>query len=445
MTTYTRQQIIQIITDEATKLGVPVQLALATAQQESGLNAASIGDGGHSVGLFQLNDQGEGHGMTAAQREDPVVNARIALTQIANVMKSQPNLTGGALAAAAQRPADPAGYAQAVNSGLGRWSVGYQGSTLMATENDNVPAGSGGSIGSTPVDLRQFAAQNGIPPQWVNDPEFGPLLDQFENNQISFEQFQAQASQTQIWKTTPQSQRIAEAQAATDPATLGQTIQQGALSIHNTATRLGITLTPAQELDLSAQANAGNWTPEQLQQNLAKRLTSTSQATSGEAATDINSLRQMYKNYQVPVTDGQLNTQLQQMLSGAQTITGLQSSVAQQAKLLYSNNPQLSKNISDTVSTMDALNPLISQAANQLGVTTDSIDPSNAKWSFLTKPTTDPTTGQSTGNMLTLDDVNKKIQQDPVFGYSTTSNGIAAYTNMADALRNAFSGGAAVK
>ena len=47
-----------------------VGAAIANAIGESGLNPDAVGDSGHSVGVFQLHDQGGGHGMTHAQRSD---------------------------------------------------------------------------------------------------------------------------------------------------------------------------------------------------------------------------------------------------------------------------------------------------------------------------------------------------------------------------------------
>lgn len=97
---------------------VPYNVALAVAMAESGLNPNAIGDNGHSVGLFQLNDQGEGAGMTVAQRQDPYRNALIALRQFAAVAQQDPSITSdpGRWAATAQRPADPTGYATRVNN-----------------------------------------------------------------------------------------------------------------------------------------------------------------------------------------------------------------------------------------------------------------------------------------------------------------------------------------
>ncbi|MCC7363833.1 MAG: lytic transglycosylase domain-containing protein [Dehalococcoidia bacterium] len=56
------------------KYNVPPLFLKAVMIGESGGNPDAIGDSGHSVGLFQLHDQGYGHGMGDA-RFDPEVNA----------------------------------------------------------------------------------------------------------------------------------------------------------------------------------------------------------------------------------------------------------------------------------------------------------------------------------------------------------------------------------
>ncbi|MHB8671817.1 MAG: transglycosylase SLT domain-containing protein, partial [Acidimicrobiales bacterium] len=104
------------IASVAQALGVPVNLALAIAQQESGFNPRAVGDGGHSIGVFQLNDMGEGAGMSIRSRENVATNARIALSVVRDVMAQHPGMDPGAIAAAAQRPADRSGYARSVDA-----------------------------------------------------------------------------------------------------------------------------------------------------------------------------------------------------------------------------------------------------------------------------------------------------------------------------------------
>ena len=55
-----------------------VDKALYVMQGESGGDPMASGDGGASIGLFQLNDDGLGSGMSARQRLDPETNIRVA-------------------------------------------------------------------------------------------------------------------------------------------------------------------------------------------------------------------------------------------------------------------------------------------------------------------------------------------------------------------------------
>jgi hypothetical protein len=64
------------------KYNVPPLLLKAVMLAESGGRPDAVGDDGHSVGLFQLHDQGYGHGMGDA-RYDPEVNAERATRGLA--------------------------------------------------------------------------------------------------------------------------------------------------------------------------------------------------------------------------------------------------------------------------------------------------------------------------------------------------------------------------
>ncbi len=75
----TQVQMAQIIEREFLAAGFSpyvVAAAVVNAYGESRLDPNAVGDGGHSIGLFQLHDGGGGKGMSAAQRQDPVQNTR---------------------------------------------------------------------------------------------------------------------------------------------------------------------------------------------------------------------------------------------------------------------------------------------------------------------------------------------------------------------------------
>jgi len=75
-------RMMQIIAAEFAAAGLPtnaIAAAIVNSYAESGLNPTIPGDGGHSIGLFQLNDWGAGHGLTVEFRQDPTNNTRTIL------------------------------------------------------------------------------------------------------------------------------------------------------------------------------------------------------------------------------------------------------------------------------------------------------------------------------------------------------------------------------
>ena len=112
----------QIVADEARRQGVDPVMAVAMMLVESGGNSSAVGDGGTSFGLFQLHEGGmlTSAGLSPRQAFDPRTNASVAMRSLAHEASIGPNRSPGAIAAASQRPADPAGYARRVDSMLDR-------------------------------------------------------------------------------------------------------------------------------------------------------------------------------------------------------------------------------------------------------------------------------------------------------------------------------------
>lgn len=89
-----------------------IRALLATAKRESSFNPSAVGDNGSSFGLFQHHIGGAG-GQTKEEAER-YLNPVLSITERAREFKRL-NIRGGKGAAALQRPADPAGYAVAVD------------------------------------------------------------------------------------------------------------------------------------------------------------------------------------------------------------------------------------------------------------------------------------------------------------------------------------------
>lgn len=108
--------VVNAIRSVASQLGVDVNLALATAYQESGFRPTAVGDNGSSFGIYQLHRGGELGSLTPEQAYDPTRNAQVSLGVVKQVQGRMPGSSPGTIAAAAQRPADRAGYARSVDN-----------------------------------------------------------------------------------------------------------------------------------------------------------------------------------------------------------------------------------------------------------------------------------------------------------------------------------------
>jgi hypothetical protein len=110
------------VADVARRQGVDPTVAVAMMLVESGGNARAVGDGGTSFGLFQLHEGGmlTAAGLTPDQAFDPRTNAGVALKSLAHEWAKGPNRSPGVIAAASQRPFDPAGYARKVDAAMER-------------------------------------------------------------------------------------------------------------------------------------------------------------------------------------------------------------------------------------------------------------------------------------------------------------------------------------
>ncbi len=107
------------------KYNVPPMFLKSVMLIESGGRPDAIGDSGHSVGLFQLHDQGYGSGM-GDSRFDPEANADRAARGLAEAWHA------GERAGFSGEEAIRAAYNYSFNPG-GGWA--YQGDALVATYN----------------------------------------------------------------------------------------------------------------------------------------------------------------------------------------------------------------------------------------------------------------------------------------------------------------------
>lgn len=144
------QSLTDIVTQAAQAQGVPVSLALAQAQRESGMNPNAVGMKGE-VGLFQLMPQYfSGNG----DLTDPTINANVALAYLAQQYQTTGNWRDALISynegptafSQGQRYASSQAYADAILA-----SAGVAGGTTTPPAPAPVSQGPAPAPVSTPV------------------------------------------------------------------------------------------------------------------------------------------------------------------------------------------------------------------------------------------------------------------------------------------------------
>lgn len=438
------QSVSDIIAEVAREKGVPVGLALAVAQWESGLDPNNIGDNGHSVGLFQLNDKGEGSGLSVAQRQDPRRNAEIALSEIANVYKREPNASWGQIATDAQRPASytfPA-YHAAINAAQAKYqnaddatviaayhSGAASAGTTPTSSTDATGGGSGvGAAGSasglaagTPNEL---AASFGYSSAFFNsDPSLKKLIDSYAGQDATNSQvqarFKADLMDTAWYKQHTAAQREWTQLQTSDPTEAAHQLLTMQQQLAQQAKSMGVQIPVGQlsQMARSALSMYGQNVPTSaVQDMIGAQLHYKGSATySGDVGNDITTLKDLAHSYGVPISDQTMQGWLRNIVSNGVDPKSYSDYLQQQAQSLY---PTLAPQIKQGLTFQQAVDPYRQIAAQKLEIDPNTVDFTQPKWmKALTQ--IDPKTGDRTA--MSLDQWQNTVMTDPAYGYDKTN------------------------
>lgn len=122
-----------------------LRIVNATVKAESGHNPNAVGDGGKSIGLFQMHEQGAGAGMSAADRSDPDKASSVMIPRFVAMYQQgkQQGLSGTDLASFVARNVErPLGYEDPNGAAARKYISAYQafggqlGAAYPGAEND---------------------------------------------------------------------------------------------------------------------------------------------------------------------------------------------------------------------------------------------------------------------------------------------------------------------
>lgn len=298
---YTQAQVISAITAAADKYGVPADVLIASANEESGLNPNEAGGG-----LFQDIVGGEAGNSVFGGNPENVYNLQLSVENAAQTFaasaKANPGADWGTIAAKAQRPLNPTAYATAINSAIGSPTN----ATLTADVTTTAPPAPA-STDTALIPATTFAApEKGVNVQnfhgydlsaipqnelgnaeqaitkYITDPGYAQQLQQRISQDYGYQgswaekvpqlnavliyaatsldlstaagknQFQSAVANTTWWKSTDANQRSWQQIQSTDPAQAHQALVEAQDKVLATANQIGVQLTKQQ---LSTIAN----------------------------------------------------------------------------------------------------------------------------------------------------------------------------------------------
>ena len=350
----------------------------------------------------------------------------------------------------------------ALSKGLSAWSGGgYSRLGTSSSGGSQVPVSDQATTADTSyLNPTAAAAGNNQPPPPINanidgflksqapqlakvlgsDPDVVKLLQQWGNNQISDDQFQQQLETTNWWKNTPATQRTQLVTEATDPASAQQNVDNLVTQINTTAAKMGVQLPPGQANLLALTTINNNWSTDHLNQHIASfaQYSGGNQQIKGQAGQVLQQLQNLYASYILPVSAQTLQTNMQQVLSGTQTVADFGQRLAQQAKSLYGNNPDLSDALDRGETTEQFMQPYADYAKSILGPSADNINWLDPKWNVALTGQTDPASGKTTP--MGLAQWGQTLRSNPVFGYDTSPNAVQTASQFANQLTQALTG-----
>lgn len=444
--------IVNIIARIARAKGVPVGLALAIAKWESGLDPNASGDGGHSIGLFQLNDHGEGSGMSVAAREDPTRNAEIALSEIARVYHANPGMSWGQVATGAQRPATYTfpKYQGFVNGAQKQYQhlpdnqviAAYAANAPIASVASTGAGGPGGSLSTGQQNnslagnvSQALSGTYGYLSAFTSNPEIGPILQKAAAQGWNDNQMLAALVKTKWWQTTGDAARQWGVKVSTDPATAKQDMATTMSQVTAEANTMGITLSSQDVNHIAYASNMFGWSPLQLQQAIGGQFHYKSGTNyAGAAGTDIATLKATASQYMIPVSDSALQQWTQSALSGNKNISDFTAYAAGIAKSLYAGNKWMVKQIDSGVTPATAADPWKQLAAQTLEIAPDTIDFMNPKW----MKAINQIGADGTSAPMSLDDWQRALKNDKTYGYDHTDGAMGAAATLVNQIGQAF-------
>lgn len=409
--TYVPPGYEQLVMKASTALGIPYAIVAAQINQESGWNGSAVGKMGEQ-GLFQFMP-----GTWKQYGKGSPTNPTEAVDAYINYMKFLLKTEGGdiqlALAAYNAGPGNiqaGMGYAQTILKAVNLPGIKYANSDNSGVSLANSTMGGYIPSSASPIlDLSQLRSQYPLVAALVTAvPELQNIYNQAVTGTWSTDKFIAALQNSNWWATHSDSARQVFAQMKADPASYNQQVTNLEANLRQMAASLGAGATPQQIQALAVDALMGGYDTNQnvLRQKFAQYVQPVSGIHfGGDAGNYEDQLRQAMRDLGVQLPEDQLDTQIRQIVSGQQTVQGVNAQLRTQSASMY---PAYSSQINSGMNLSDIASPYIGRAQQLLetGVGSVNIDTPMIKSAL-------QYTQQGVPTAMPLGDFEKQVRSDP--------------------------------
>jgi hypothetical protein len=228
------------------------------------------------------------------------------------------------------------------------------------------------------LDLQTALSQYGLVGIYAkNNPEINKILQQAIAGEWDSARFERALWDTSWWKTLSEQHRALDVMRVTDPATFNSTVEAKKAEVRQLASRMGLAV-DANHWAQTALRN--NWDSATLQWYLAtdkrNKLLSVNGGLTGQAGEVEAHVRSLYQAYGMNVPPStSMSEFVTEILSGGQTLGGIENEVRNRAKQLY---PQYAAEIDSGKTISDLAQPYIQTMASVLEISEPTLDVNNA-------------------------------------------------------------------
>jgi len=263
------------------------------------------------------------------------------------------------------------------------------------------------------------------------DPELNQLFADAFINQWSVDEFIRRFDRTKWAQDRTTAQEGFDILEASKPEEAAARVETYRAQVQSTVGGLGLSLSDEQTAQIARMAARNNWTGQQFVSGVgaeAVRLVNTGGAQTPISAEEV---RQVAKNYGVPVSDSVVSQWANEIASGTKTIEQWTQMQKSSAKTLYSA-------VADRLETetfSDITEPYRQFAASTLEVPADNLDLTQPKWARLFAAGEG---GSQPSRLMNLTEWASYVRAQPE--WQNTANAYREYSDMASRLENIFRG-----